>query len=158
MACSTVACTLRAVHDTEAENLVRASEQVSSLAAEISTHWWLDVFHPCCSVTVSSFCQVMCLCIFPTYSAQTPMTKGATVKAFKSSTSDCLHIPIVADTGASLSLTPFLADKTSDKSELKELQAVSSATKVEGIRTVCWKVIDLYSAIYTLKTQAYYVP
>jgi hypothetical protein len=44
-----------------------------------------------------------------------------------------------------------------DKSELKELQAVSSATKVEGIGTVCWKVIDLYGAVHTLKTKTYYV-
>jgi hypothetical protein len=71
------------------------------------------------------------------------------VKVSKSSISDSLHIPIVVNTGASLSLTPFLADfdNTPEKSELKELQAVSSATKVEGIRTVRWKVIDLYSAV-----------
>jgi hypothetical protein len=151
----------------QAKNLVRASKQVSSLAAEISTQLqgirpasWLDIFCLRCSVAASNFGQVMHLCIFPTYSTHTPTTKGATVKAFKLSTSDSLHIPIVVDTGASLSLTPYLADfnKTPDKSELKELQAVSSATKVEGIRTVRWKVIDLYGAVYTLKTKAYYVP
>jgi hypothetical protein len=66
---------------------------------------------------------------------------------------------LVISIGASLSLTPFLADfdNMPDKLELKELQAVSSATKVEDIRTVHWKVIDLYSAVYTLKTKAYYV-
>jgi hypothetical protein len=117
---------------------------------------WLDIFRLCCSVAASSFGQVMRLRIFPTYSAHTPTTKGAIVKASKLSTSDSLHIPIVVDTGASLSLTPFLADfdNTPDKSELKEL----SATKVEGIGTVHWKVIDLYSAVHTLKTKAYYVP
>jgi hypothetical protein len=150
-----------------AENLVRASEQVSSLAAEISTQLqgagpasWLDIFRPCCSVAASNFGQVMRLCIFPTYSTLTPTTRGTTVKAFKSSTSDSLHIPIVFDTGASLSLTPFLDDfdNTPDKSELKELQAVSSATKVEGIGTICWKVIDLYGAVHILKTKAYFVP
>jgi hypothetical protein len=58
-----------------------------------------------------------------------------------------------------LSLTPFLDDfdNMPNKLELKELQAGLSATKGEGIGTVCWKVIDLYSAIYTLKTKAYYV-
>jgi GAG-pre-integrase domain len=35
---------------------------------------------------------------------------------------------------------------------------VSSATTVEGIGTVRWKVIDLYGAVHTLKTKAYYVP
>jgi hypothetical protein len=88
----------------QAKNLVRASEQVSSLAAEISTQLQgicpaqqLDNFRPCCSVTALSFGL-----------AHTPTTKGATVRAFESSTSDSLHIPIVVDTGASLSLTPFL--------------------------------------------------
>jgi hypothetical protein len=102
----------------------------------------------------------MRLHIFPTYSTLAPTTRGTTVKAFKLSTSDSLHKPIVVNTGASLSLTPFLDDfdNTPDKSELKKLQAVSSATKVEGIGTVCWKVIDLYSAVHTLKTKAYYVP
>jgi hypothetical protein len=151
----------------QAENLVQASEQVSSLAAEISKQpqgirptQWLDIFRLCCSVAASSFGKVMRSCIFPTYSTHTPMTKGTIVKASKLSTSDSLHIPIVVDNGASLSLTPFLADfdNMPDKSELKELQAVSSPTKVEGIGTVCWKVIDLYSAVYTLKTKAYYVP
>jgi hypothetical protein len=82
------------------------------------------------------------------------------VRAFESSTSNSLHIPIVVVTGASLSLASFLADfdNTPDKSELKELQAVLSATMVEGIGTVCWKVINLYGAVYTLKTKAYYVP
>jgi hypothetical protein len=149
----------------QAENLVRASEQVSSLDAEISTQLqgarsasWLDIFRPRCSVAASNFGQVMRSRIFPTYSTLTPMTRGTTVKAFKLSTSDSLHIPIAVDTGASLSLTPFLDDfdNTPNKSELKELQAVSSATKVEGIGTVRWKVID--SAVHTLKTKAYYVP
>jgi hypothetical protein len=77
------------------------------------------------------------------------MTKGATVKAFKLSTSDSLHIPIV------VVLDDF--NNMPNKSELKELQAVLSATKVEGVRTVHWEVIDLYSAVYTLKTKAYFV-
>jgi hypothetical protein len=58
----------------QAKNLVRASKQVSSLAAEISTQLqgicparWLDIFRPCFSVAVSSFGQVMHLRIFPTY-------------------------------------------------------------------------------------------
>jgi hypothetical protein len=99
--------------------------------------------------------------IFPTYLTPPPTTKGATiVKAFKSSPSDRIHIPIVVDTGASLSLTPFLEDfdNTPKKSELKELQTVLSATKVEGIGTVRWKVVDLYSTVHTLVTKAYYVP
>jgi hypothetical protein len=128
----------------QAKNLVRASKQVSSLAAEISTQLqgvrpasWLDIFRQCFSVAVSNFGQVMCSCIFPTYSTHTPTTKGTTAKACKLSTSDSLHIPIVVDTGASLSLTPFLDDfdNMPNKSELKELQAVSSATKVEDIGT-----------------------
>jgi hypothetical protein len=120
---------------------------------------WLDIFRPRCSVAASNFGQVMRSRIFPTYSTPTPTTRGTTAKAFKLSTSDRLHIPMVVDTGASLSLTPFLDDfdNTPGKLELKELQAVSSATKVEGIGTVCWKVIDLYSAVHTLKTKAYYV-
>jgi hypothetical protein len=88
----------------QAENLVRASEQVSSLAAEISTQLqgarpasWLDIFRPRCSVAASNFGQVMRSRIFPTYSTLTPTTRGTTVKAFKLSTSDSLHIPIVVD-------------------------------------------------------------
>jgi hypothetical protein len=48
----------------QAENLVRASEQVSSMAAEISTQLqgaspasWLDIFRLPCSVAASSFGQ-----------------------------------------------------------------------------------------------------
>jgi hypothetical protein len=68
----------------QAKNLVRASEQVSSLAAEISTQLqgvrpasWLDIFRPRCSVAASNFGQVMCSRIFPTSSTHTPTTKGA---------------------------------------------------------------------------------
>jgi hypothetical protein len=66
----------------------------------------------------------------------------------------------VIDTGASLSLTPFLEDFEDHPEEtlLKELQAVSSPTKVEGVGTVRWKVIDFYGVVHTIRTKAYYVP
>jgi hypothetical protein len=98
---------VRASEQVGASEQVRASEQVFSLAAEISTQLqgicpasWLDIFCLRCSVAASNFGQVMHSCIFPTYLAHTPTTKGATVKAFKLSTSDSLHIPFVVNTGA----------------------------------------------------------
>ena len=35
---------------------------------------------------------------------------------------------------------------------------MSSTTKVEGVGTVAWRVIDLYGVVYTIKTRAYYIP
>ena len=71
-----------------------------------------------------------------------------------------LNVPIVIDTGASLSITPFLEDfeDQPEATTLKELQAISSSTKVEGVGTICWKVIDYYGMVYTIKTKAFYVP
>ena len=73
---------------------------------------------------------------------------------------DQIDVPIVIDSGASLSLTPFKNDFISppEKSALKELNNVSSTSKVEGEGTVAWKIIDFYGVVHTIRTRAYYVP
>ena len=73
---------------------------------------------------------------------------------------DPIDVPIVIDSGASLSLTPFKHDFVNppEKSKLKELNNVSSTTKVEGEGMVAWKIIDFYGVLHTIRTRAYYVP
>ena len=69
-------------------------------------------------------------------------------------------MPIVVDSGASLSLTPHHEDfvEPPKSSDLTDLHGLSGTTKVLGVGTVEWMVRDLYGAIRTIRCQAYYVP
>ena len=70
------------------------------------------------------------------------------------------ELPIVIDTGASLSLTPTLSDFIGDikPCKLKELTGLSTKTSVVGVGTVEWTICDLFGVVRTLRTTAYYVP
>ena len=69
-------------------------------------------------------------------------------------------LPIVIDSGASCSLTPNKHDFIGDirPATINELCGLSNTTKVLGIGTVEWTIRDVFGAIRTLKTEAYYVP
>ncbi len=69
-------------------------------------------------------------------------------------------LPIVIDTGASLSLTPIWDDFIGDLEEtpLSKLNGLSSKTEVIGIGTVEFTIRDLFGVVRTIHTRAYYVP
>ena len=69
-------------------------------------------------------------------------------------------LPIVIDTGASISLTANYNDFVGPihPATITELQGLSHTTKVHGIGKVEWTVRDMFGATRTIKTEAYYVP
>jgi hypothetical protein len=72
-----------------------------------------------------------------------------------------LHTPIVLDTGASLSITPYASDFIEPVTEpaIKNIVGVSDhRSKVEGVGTVRWVIRDVFNRIRTIETQAYLVP
>ena len=71
-----------------------------------------------------------------------------------------LDVPIVVDTGASFSLTPFLSDFTSELElpDVDNLTGLTDKVKVEGIGWVEWYVRDAKGQVALIRTKAYYVP
>ena len=69
-------------------------------------------------------------------------------------------IPIIIDTGASISLTPVVTDFVGaiEPADLDSLQGLSSKTKVCGQGTVHWKIQDMFGMVRTIAIKAYYVP
>jgi hypothetical protein len=70
------------------------------------------------------------------------------------------QLPIIIDTGASFSVTPNLDDFLGPirPCTTKELNGLNSSITVVGVGTVEWKVQDLFGAVRSIKTDAYYVP
>jgi hypothetical protein len=70
------------------------------------------------------------------------------------------EVPIVLDTGASFSLTPFESDfvRGLTPSKATEMTGITDAVKIEGIGTVEWPIVDIFGRCRTITTQAYYVP
>jgi hypothetical protein len=70
------------------------------------------------------------------------------------------EVPIVLDTGASFSLTPFESDFVHGPTPSKatEMTGITNAVKIEGIGTVEWPIVDIYGRCRTITTQPYYVP
>jgi hypothetical protein len=70
------------------------------------------------------------------------------------------ELPIVIDTGASLSLTPVRSDFVGEihSCDTRDLQGISSSTKVVGKGLVEWTVRDVFGVIRRIRTEAYYVP
>ena len=70
------------------------------------------------------------------------------------------QIPIVIDTGCSVSLTPFKSDFISEifETDAKEMHGLSSSTKIEGYGLVQWDVIDVFGKVETVRTYSYYIP
>jgi hypothetical protein len=70
------------------------------------------------------------------------------------------ELPIVIDSGASVSVTPHIRDFRGQlqKCPTKSLDGLSSKTEVLGIGKVTWEVQDFYGVKRTITTMAYYVP
>ena len=69
-------------------------------------------------------------------------------------------LPIVIDSGASLTLTPNRSDFIGKLRvpKITELKGLNSNVKVTGVGTVEWTIRDVFGAIRTIRTEAYYVP
>jgi hypothetical protein len=73
---------------------------------------------------------------------------------------DPTDMPIVVDTGASVSLTPVLSDFTGPlvPTQLTELKGLTAKTHVIGKGFVKWPIRDFWNVPGVIKTSAYYVP
>ena len=65
-----------------------------------------------------------------------------------------LEVPIVIDTGASFSLTPYLEDFQSplEPSDIGSLLGLNASAKIEGVAWVEWEVRDMFGQVAILKT------
>ena len=69
-------------------------------------------------------------------------------------------VPIVIDSGSSMSVTPFLEDFITDleKSDVDDLQGLTHEACVKGMGHVEWKVRDPNGNIALIKCRSHYVP
>jgi hypothetical protein len=83
---------------------------------------------------------------------------SATASVYCSHKEDC--VPIVIDTGASVSVTPVLADFIGPLRPCvtANLKGLSGSTEVIGEGTVNWLVRDMFRNKRKIQTTAYYVP
>jgi hypothetical protein len=71
------------------------------------------------------------------------------------------EVPLVLDTGASFSLSPFTSDfvcgpHTSQDTAMTGI--ADSVSRLKGIGTVEWPIVDIFGRCRTVSTQTYYVP
>ena len=68
--------------------------------------------------------------------------------------------PVVVDTGASTSITPFLSDFIDDlkPGPINQGNQLSGKTQVVGRGVVIWQIVEMWNNIYTYRTEAYYIP
>ena len=73
--------------------------------------------------------------------------------------SNC-QIPMVIDTGTSVSLTPCKSEFVTDivSSNLKLFSGLQGETAVHGHGIVGWNVRYMFRTVRTIKTEAHYVP
>jgi hypothetical protein len=69
-------------------------------------------------------------------------------------------LPIVINSGATLSLSPNQSDFITklEPAPMTELNSLGSTMAIEGFGTVEWTIHDLFGTTWTICTQAYYVP
>ena len=69
------------------------------------------------------------------------------------------EVPVVIDSGASYSLTPFIEDFVDPLQPANiDLQGLSSKANVKGEGTVEWSIRDVFGVTRTVRTKAYFVP
>lgn len=69
-------------------------------------------------------------------------------------------LPIVFDTGASLSVTPFLSDFVGELEEpdVEEMKGLVDSVQVKGVGIVEWVIRDANGKVGIIRTKAYYIP
>ena len=82
---------------------------------------------------------------------------GQNAQVFSTSTGE---LPIVIDTGASVTLSPIASDFVGPILPCKRthLKGLSSQTSISGIGTVSWVIRDALGTIRRIETEAYFVP
>jgi hypothetical protein len=85
-------------------------------------------------------------------------TVSATASVYCSHKEDC--VPIVIDTGASVSVTPVITDFIGPlrPCATANLKGLSGSTEVIGEGTVNWLMRDMFGNKRKIRTTAYYVP
>jgi len=70
------------------------------------------------------------------------------------------NTPVVLDTGASFSLTPFIAKFVTPivSTSSKEMKGIANSLRIQGVGTVFWPIRDVFGRTRTVTTQAFYVP
>ena len=70
------------------------------------------------------------------------------------------NVPIIIDTGASFSLTPFWEDFVSpiEDPDIEHMYGLADSVAVKGSGWVEWKVRDNLGQVALVRTRAYYVP
>ena len=71
-----------------------------------------------------------------------------------------MSVPIVIDTGCSMSITPFLDDFTTElrSAQDESMQGLKDSVQVQGVGWVDWTIRDVFNRAALVRTQAYYVP
>jgi hypothetical protein len=89
------------------------------------------------------------------WSSSTPLQRAYLTEGVMGS-----DVPIVLDTGASFSLSPFKSDFVCGPHECQvtEMTGIADKIMIEGIGTVEWPIVDIFGRCRTVRTQAYYVP
>ena len=68
-------------------------------------------------------------------------------------------IPVVFDSGCTISITPYKEDFVGGLTPVKKtITGLSSTVEVEGEGTVWWSFYDDYGVIHHIKVKAYYIP
>ena len=69
-------------------------------------------------------------------------------------------VPIVIDTGCSISVTPFVEDFVTELQPAQEdaMQGLNDSVRVKGIGWVDWTIRDVFNLVALVRTQAYHVP
>ena len=69
-------------------------------------------------------------------------------------------VPIVIDTGCSISVTPFVEDFVTELQPAQEdaMQGLNDSVRVKGIGWVDWTIRDIFNRVALVRTQAYHVP
>ena len=70
------------------------------------------------------------------------------------------YLPIVIDTGASVTITPNPKDFTDgiQKTPLADLKGINGTTEVTGEGIIEWEIFDAEGVVRSIYTRAYYVP
>ena len=115
---------------------------------------FLQVFHPnFLSLPVQHTSQLL----IAADNCQSPVTSGDHLVYFNK---DSLALPIVIDSGATMSLTPVLSDFITPLQVPlhAHIRQVNGLIKIEGIGQVRWSMHDLFGSTATVETTAYYIP
>ena len=69
------------------------------------------------------------------------------------------ELPIVFDTGASLSVTPVLEDFVTPLEDAKigQMTGLADSVRIAGIGWVEWTIRDVFGKSHTIRTEAYYI-